>query len=203
MYKRSFQTAFGSIWNILGILAAAISLFSLVVKIYDLPLVEALYALLTAYRQIFHTIVDFMFYWFPDLHLKDWHKDAISLWVIIGGVVNRTTMYIFQERSEHIKNDYFIAGHDVELINWLVEERWRRYSILPLISILAWPVLIFLLFISPYAEAEADEDSVRLYDFHPRDDYLYDIRIIFLIQLVAVVFTCILFLSANGFIKVV
>jgi hypothetical protein len=82
------KAAYGSVWRILGILTAALSLFNLAQAALRLSVPSFLATVLTAYRALFHPLVEFLLLWSP-WSLPHWGKDVAVLWLLLAGTVFR------------------------------------------------------------------------------------------------------------------
>jgi hypothetical protein len=162
-YHSSFKVAFGSVWSILGVATTALSVFNLLLRFWSIPIAKIILMIIAAYRNTFHSAINFVLKFFPHIKLNIWHKDAIVIWLALGAVTYRTIIHIFKDREPNLKSDNFIVTHQSIIINWLLEKRWRHYILL-ILCITIWPLLIVMLFFEPYAQASHGGQSVIFFD---------------------------------------
>lgn len=123
-------------------LLSAVGLFSFVVRAFDLTLSDFMLEVVTAYREIFHPIVDFLFSPLP-WTLSETQKDALVVYVAVGGATARTFWNEVAETRRIAKFHSRIPP----------SYRWQT-SWLALVSILAWPITWVHLFAQPYFYAQ-------------------------------------------------
>jgi hypothetical protein len=139
-------------------------------------------------------------HFFPHLTLKIWQKNAIVIWLVLGTVTYRTITYIISSNTLKSDDGHFQVNHKLNIINWLLQERWRHLLLLSL-TITIWPILIILLFTEPYAMSTKNSRSVLFFNFHPGNDFLYDIRIVFFFQFIAIFLAVLLYFLVNWLYK--
>jgi hypothetical protein len=137
---RDFQAAFRNMWVWAGILLSAVALYELGGRTVSLPANDLAERIVTAYRTIFHPVVDMMLGWLP-LKLTSAIKDGVVIYLSLGGAVART----FVALTEEVKDG---DVHADPLLDPFVGAPVRRLLGAAL-SGLFWPVMALLLWTRP------------------------------------------------------
>jgi hypothetical protein len=198
IYRKSFRVAFFHFSSVLGLMAASVSLISLLVRLLGVEVSPVFGPLVKAYQWVAQAVVAVLFGWIS-IQLQPWHKDAICLWLLLGEVTFRTLLHVHLERKKVATRAYIIVGGNA-IIAWFVEERWRHYLLLPL-CLLLWPILLLRLCWEPVACEARDPRCAQAVLFlrsSPRGyEVLYNVRVVFAFQFAAIVASALTFLGIN------
>jgi hypothetical protein len=92
---RAFRDTIRNFWSILGILIGAVSLTNLTVTYFDLGIDPILAGIVDAYRLIFHTAFDYLFFWlgvvWVNFDVPGWTKDLTTIYFVFVSASVRAT----------------------------------------------------------------------------------------------------------------
>jgi hypothetical protein len=80
---------FSEWYGVIGFVFAVFALINLCVSVYHIELNEFIGSIRQSYQIVAHTLVGWLFFWLPFL-LPVFAKDAVVVWLIVGGAVART-----------------------------------------------------------------------------------------------------------------
>lgn len=87
-----FRSAYSNWTTTIGTILATIALCNLLFRAMDVPLIESLAWILSAYRKTFHPPIDYLLSIFS-IRLPTAGKDALVLYLAVSGILYRTLSY--------------------------------------------------------------------------------------------------------------
>ena len=198
----------------LGAFLGGLSLFSLLNRSGYIDVSIPAGILLEGYRTFFLGLFDALT-WPFDFSLHPILKEAITLWLLLGGIFVRVFLAIYDaERAKAGEDDGIVDLHgDFIVIGRLAshqmpEKRWR--VILSVVfAIIAWPILLIESWVtgaywySTYSHVTFTEPDMtekrrtRRFVSSIKPDFLFDTRIMYLAQITAMFVVCALLIALN------
>jgi hypothetical protein len=183
------KAAYANWWGQIAMLFSALSIFSYLTRALHLGVAHLFGELLATYRALFHPIVDALT-GIVQLSFTDWQKDALLVWLAIGGATSRTFFieFVSAARDPHYYRDGSGTFRDL---------RWGALG-WALSAFVAWPVGWFELFRAPHFERVKLSDGVWLYtrvespsaEDNPvgqsPEEYVCDLRVVLAIQMATI-----------------
>lgn len=207
--KGSLRAAFGSWWVIIGIIASSITSFRLLLGVTHIHLAYVAAYIVAQYHALVHIPVWWIFHWVHLPKPSEWLIDAVALWLLIGAVILRSAYTI---RSGVNKNALCsISVSAPRSWNHTLGGRWT----LPVFLIVCggfWPLALWLLVATPIV-VETPRHGIVLLSVRDvpnrkrrwvssgrRSDgsYVYDMRVVLVMQTAAVVFSASLWVAWNA-----
>jgi hypothetical protein len=210
---RSILEAYRSWGMFLGMAFGVVAIVSLCARLFSLALAKGLMAVIDAYRAVFHTMVDWLLFWVP-FELPWWAKDVLVLWCIGWGALVRIILIVYAAELRDRKAAASPLQLDVifPIIGGLFNRGYLLATVGILISFLTWPyVLVQIALRWPYFFAFQREGvlsgvTVRhgkrldLY-LENRGEFLFDIRLLYIVQIVTMAAAACAVIWANGLLK--
>ncbi len=191
---RNFFAAFGNIWALAGLLVSAVSIFNWLVGVIDLPLAAVVAGLLGSLRAALYPIVDFLFGW---LELTDVWRDGIIVYAAVGAAMLRTLARGAFGYARGLWPDSL--AEEGALLNACAAIFNSFFGIVA--AYVLWPLAIVYIFLNPLEVESGDGDFLGFWDGVPvvspgvrqilgLQAPLYvvraDLRVVFMLQLVAI-----------------
>ena len=199
---KSFRAAFDNWWALFGILTTSLAILNIVRRYYVIGLSPLVRSMVQTYREIFHTPIilaaDLL-----HIHIPDSLKDPIVLWSILAVAVFRVTNQLTNSavrNQGNVELDFF-PGFDFLTSG----PAFVRIPIVLVMSTLIWPYLMFCFAMQPKIHEYKDDngepfgltaDEWVYSDANFR--YVYDIRIVFFLQMSAAVLAMLVLLALNS-----
>jgi len=208
----SVVTGGPTIW--IGVAASALGLLSFLVNALDLGTNWAIAALVSAYTSSVHWPIQSILAALA-IDVPKWACDVLFIYLILGGTFARSLLTLGSDaysRDLFSRARRFVIGVQNEPSlrrgrtperlpsDWLYPLRLTGSIILQTVFVLSWPILITKVFAVPYAHYRFGPSWFHAYEFlgARKDGYMYDARVVFLLQLLLVVFTVVILLTANA-----
>lgn len=170
-----------------ALVVSTLAAINFATRLLNVGISLTLMSMLQWYRDIAHGLID-LFLWFLPWRLSLMTKDAITLWIMLGGLVARTSTYL---RSAEIESQVNLRHHYMGDPDAMASRRKRRE--LPMVAasaIVAWPVLVLNYIYRPYvywARSFSSYFRVRTHSSEALskfDRYRFDMRIVLAIYAV-------------------
>lgn len=145
-----FFNTYSRTFYVVGTMIGAVSLFNLLYTYLTFPLLDFFRDLLRAYRYIFHSFVDVVFFWL-DWKMPPNLKDFIVIWTVSGSIVTRwllTTNLAWPLYSTKSLSRYLSYAIEFYLF---------------IFCFLLWPVIIYIFVGYRYPSRQINEILLRHY----------------------------------------
>ncbi len=196
---KDFKAAFGSAWVLVGVLISAVAVFNWLSSVLKIGMSTVFARLSDAFRGLFHPVIEFVTgwatHWIPFVSTPEF-KDGFVLWAALTGAVVRTL--IRRSLPAFLERRAYLAEYPVHF----VRSQWLVFLVF---ALLFFPVGLLLVFIEPIALSNRDGQITHTSSRNKAaavdaGRYLYDVRITFLFQLVAIALVVCIFtlLNASG-----
>jgi hypothetical protein len=193
--KVQFQVAFASYGQVIGVVLAGISLFNLVSHFFSLDLSSFFGYFFTLYRDFFRNMIDGILFFLP-FQLPGEVKDLLTLYGLLGAVVVKSVRQLYPATEW--------APLRFRSLRWRFL-RWRLRAVLFYArDLLLWPRSVKKLYERPYVYWDDEpandhyQSPIRLPDPKAEAFFMYDVRVIFCIQLSAMIATTLVTVALNS-----
>lgn len=145
--SKSFRQAFGSWWQIIAVILAAVPVLSWLSAQFEIGLSGFVQSFVSGYRALFYPPLQFLFAPLFSILPEKFAgvtKDGLVIWIFVGGTVSRT-VNAKQERTftEFAKVLHRLHG---ESIFWSrIKMRWSQ-----IVCVVFWPLFIKEIFQVPF-----------------------------------------------------
>ena len=199
--------AFSETWKTVGIVAAAVSIFSLVARVFSMPLSRIAQLAVDAFRATFHPWVSWVGVLLP-FQLSEPMKDFMLVWLAIGGSLGRAFYRLLTtvRASEPAARSQGIFTRSIDAVLFRNRIAWLATLAA---CVLLWPLAMFLLFRRPIVCKSKGQTKWAVFDkqssipmahagsSRPMYQYKYDARFEFFFQLAIVFLVVVAFAALN------
>jgi len=212
---KSARSAFSS-WSMVGgMIVGGIAVLNVVRRIFNIGLADAFRRLLDAYYAVFHTLFDWLTFWVP-WHIPAWFKDVTVLWFVLWGAMARIIWVVYAAELRDTPHDGSLQNI-VPIIGSMFRE--PPGAVLGFIlSVFLWPLLLVRMDAHFYKwqsggvyNLTTSNGPTEAIKRHWREQgldadnaigaYLFDVRLLYVIQLAMIILVAAGTVISNNIIK--
>jgi hypothetical protein len=204
-------SSFNHWYGWLGVLVASVATANFVFSLTNLPLSASIISIISTYKAIVHAAFDWITLPFQ-FRIAGWAKDMIFLYCLIGGAFVRARLSerIYSEHNQSVRNALWVLfSFPLKNVDgsfplntrfatvWQHSPQWMR----SLLDFLLWPRVAIQYCRKPMVH---ENDYLGTYPTFPAGyqtskPFLYDRRVVFAIQLLAVMLGLFAIVVTNAF----